>query len=95
MIVYWPLFRLMEQKGIGRTQLRYSGLSGSTIAKLSKDGSVIDSTTIEKLCKYLCCDPGDIMAYIPDDIYEDYLRKIKALHDEVGVTVPAVYSNHD
>lgn len=80
MIVYWPLFRLLKERNIGRLKLRHSGLSGATIAKLSKDGSVIDSRTIEKLCNYLNCQPGDIMSFIPDDIYDDYLRRLKEIY---------------
>lgn len=92
MIVYWPLFRLMRDKGIGKLRLRDSGLSGCTIAKLSKDGSVIDSTTIEKLCNYLNCQPGDIMSYIPDDVYESYLERLRNIYDDLDLVVPAVYA---
>lgn len=95
MIVYWPLFWLMKKKGIGKLRLRDSGLSGCTIAKLSKDGSVIDSRTIEKLCKYLKCQPNDIMSYIPDDVYECYMIRLREIYGNVGVTVPAVYTSHE
>jgi len=38
----------------------------ATWKKISGNGH-IDTRTIEALCKYLNCQPGDIMEYIPDE----------------------------
>jgi DNA-binding Xre family transcriptional regulator len=40
-------------------------LSAATLAKLSK-GQTVDGGIIERLCKHLGCQPGEVMEYIPD-----------------------------
>jgi len=60
---YKKLFRLMEEKGIKKVDLRRSGMSASTIDRLIKNSDVTTST-ISRLCGYLACQPGDIMEYI-------------------------------
>ena len=37
-----------------------------TIKKLQQGYGIIDTRTISNLCKYLNCQPGDLMEYIPD-----------------------------
>jgi DNA-binding Xre family transcriptional regulator len=65
-ISYKPLFKLLIDRGIKKSDLKdLVGISLPTLAKLSK-GEPISGTTIEKLCKYFNCQPGDIMEYVPD-----------------------------
>ncbi|MDR2662042.1 MAG: helix-turn-helix domain-containing protein [Treponema sp.] len=66
-ISYIPLFKLLLDKGMKKTDLLkepYS-LSAATLAKLSK-GQTVDGGIIERLCKHLSCQPGDIMDYVND-----------------------------
>ena len=66
-ISYNPLFKLLIDKGLKKTDLcEILGLSLGTIAKFSK-GEPISGTTIEKLCKYFNCQPGDIIEYVKDE----------------------------
>ena len=37
-----------------------------TIKKLQQGYGIIDTRTIGNLCKYLNCQPGDLMEYVPD-----------------------------
>lgn len=37
-----------------------------TIKKLQQSYGIIDTRTINNLCEYLNCQPGDLMEYIPD-----------------------------
>lgn len=61
MISYKPLFRLLLEKDMTKTQLRTAvGLSTSTLAKLSK-GEYISLETIENICKYLNCKIEDVI----------------------------------
>ena len=61
MIIYKPLFRLLLEKDMTKTQLRTAvGLSTSTLAKLSK-GEYISLETIENICKYLNCKIEDVI----------------------------------
>lgn len=61
---FLKLFQLMKEKNITKYQLRKI-ISPSIVDKLLKGGHV-DTRTIEKICEFLHCQPGDIMEYIPD-----------------------------
>lgn len=60
MISYKPLFKLLIDKGIKKTELP---LSSPTIAKLSKN-EYVALEIIDKLCEHLDCQPGDIIEYV-------------------------------
>lgn len=66
-INYKKLFALMEQKKIKKYHLRQQGIHAAVMDKLVKNKNV-DITTIDKLCKLLDCQPGDILEYIPDEM---------------------------
>ena len=55
----------MECRRYKKTDL-LSVISSPTLAKLGKN-EIVSTETIDKLCKYLKCQPGDIMVYINDD----------------------------
>lgn len=65
-ISYAKLFSLMEAKGLKKYDLRKNGIHAAVVDKLIKGGT-IDTTTIEKLCRLLDCQPGDIMEYVPEE----------------------------
>ena len=68
-IVYKKLFHIMEERGISTYRIRQDKVIGqATLRKLqgTEEGHV-DTRSIERLCSYLQCQPGDIMEYIPDD----------------------------
>lgn len=66
-INYNRLWKLLIDKGMNKTQLRKEiGIGTATLAKLSANEKV-SLDVIEKICKALDCQPGDIMEYIPDD----------------------------
>ena len=55
MISYKPLFRLLLERDMTKTQLREAvGFSSATLAKMSKC-EYISLETIENICKYLNC----------------------------------------
>ena len=65
-ISYKPLWKLLIDKGLKKTDLvSMANLSPTTVAKLSKNKS-IDGTTLERICAALQCQPGDVIEYIPD-----------------------------
>lgn len=67
MLRYYKLFDLLNRRGLKKTDLfQIAGLTSPTLAKLSK-GATISSETINKICKGLNCQPGDIMEYVPDE----------------------------
>jgi len=66
---YNKLFALLAIKGMKKTDL-LEAITSPTLAKLSK-GSVLQTDSIEKICKFLECQPGDIMEYKEDKEIDD------------------------
>ncbi len=66
-IHYTKLFDLIKQRGKTEYWLRQNGISPSILNKLKHETGGLDARTIEKLCRLLECQPGDIMEYVPDD----------------------------
>lgn len=67
-IIYDKLFKLMAKKNISMYRLRQEKAIGqSTYYKLKDGTGNIDTRTINKLCRILDCQPGDILEYVPDN----------------------------
>lgn len=67
MIKYDKTFNLMKQKGISTYKIRKENIvSQSAYTKMKHNGH-IDTHTIERLCKAMECQPGDLMEYVPDE----------------------------
>ena len=65
MVSYKPLFKLLIERNMTKTQLREAvGFSSATLAKMSK-GEYISLETIENICKYLNCKIEDVIEVIP------------------------------
>ena len=63
-ITYEKLNKLLIKKGKTFYSLRKDKIVGTeTIRKLQSNKGNIDTRTFEKICKYLNCQPGDIMEY--------------------------------
>jgi DNA-binding Xre family transcriptional regulator len=66
-ISYKPLFILLAQNGMKKTDLCDKlGFSSNTLAKFAKN-EYVSGETLEKLCAYFRCQPGDIMEYVPEN----------------------------
>ena len=66
-IKYDKLFRLLKERGVTTYQIRKEKIiSESSLQKL-RDGKPISTATIEKLCKVLECQPGDIMESVKEE----------------------------
>lgn len=62
MISYKRLFILLEQQEISKTELQNkTGMSSATLAKLSKNEEV-SMRTIQSICEFLDCQPGEILS---------------------------------
>lgn len=67
-IKYYKLLVLLNKRGIPKTKLRDDlNFGQGTIAKFSKHEPV-NIMVIDKLCKYLDVQPGDLMEYVDEDI---------------------------
>lgn len=61
MISYKPLFKLLLERDMTKTQLRIAvGFSSATLAKMSKS-EYISLETIENICKHLNCKIEDVI----------------------------------
>lgn len=66
MICYKKLWKLLIDKGLNKKKLiELSGISSSTMAKISK-GENVTTDALCKICKALDCDFKDIMEYIKE-----------------------------
>ena len=66
-ISYDKLFQMLEEKGISTYYLRQNKIMGQqTYYTLKNSKGNLGTETLEKLCKLLDCQPGDLMEYIPD-----------------------------
>lgn len=64
MISYKPLFKILLDRDMTKTQLRQAvGFSSATLAKMSRN-EYISLETIEKICKYLDCRIEDVIEII-------------------------------
>ena len=60
---YKPLFKLLVDRNMKKTDLHTEvGLSSATLAKLSKK-ETISGESMEKLCLFFKCQPGDLVEY--------------------------------
>ena len=69
---YDKLFKLLKEKGFSTYRIRKENLiSQASLTKMKNGTGNIDTRTIERLCKLLNCQPGDIMEYVDDDTIEN------------------------
>lgn len=69
-IKYDKLFALMKEKGLTTYKIRKDNIISQGALTSLRAGKSVTIDTIEKLCKALDCQPGDILEYSPDDITE-------------------------
>ncbi len=66
MISYKPLLKLMIDKEIRKKDLvEQAEISWSTFSKIGQN-KFVSLAIIDKLCKALDCQPGDLIEYVPD-----------------------------
>jgi len=69
-IRFYKLMDLLNRKNISKGELQsLTGISSATMAKVAAN-KVVSLEVIDKICKALNCQPGDIMEYIPDSSEE-------------------------
>ena len=64
---YDKLFVRLKEQNLTMYSLRRDKVIGTeTLEKMRKGVGNIDTRSLESLCKYLNCQPGDIMEYVPE-----------------------------
>lgn len=91
MISYEKLVKKLRENNISQYKLKQEKIIGSaTITKIFRNnglnGESIDIKVVDKLCKLLDCQPGDILERVPDiDGYSDMSdRKFRGNEKEVN-----------
>ncbi len=65
-IKYYKLIDLLNRRGILKTKFaKEIGISPNTLAKLSNN-DMVSLEVIDKTCKYLGVQPGDILEYVEE-----------------------------
>ena len=63
MISYRKFFDLLKTRGINITQLRRDNAVTQSALTAMRQNRHINLKTVDRLCEYLKCQPGDIMEY--------------------------------
>ncbi len=65
---YKPLFKLLIDRNMKKKELaERAGLSLATITKMGKEGTVVTTDVLVKICVALNCEIGDIVEVVPDE----------------------------
>lgn len=68
MIKYDKMFKLLKEKGYNTTRIRKEKvISEDTLTSIRAGKGGLSHKTIDKLCKILECQPGDLMEWIPEE----------------------------
>jgi DNA-binding Xre family transcriptional regulator len=70
-ISYKKAFQLLRKKNVSSYRLlKDKAIMAASLQRMRRGTSTtcrgVDGKTIDSLCKYLNCQPGDLMEYIPD-----------------------------
>lgn len=67
-IIYTKLFDLLKEKGYSTYRIRKEKLiSEASMTALRNGKGGLEHKTIERLCRVLDCQPGDLMEYVKED----------------------------
>ena len=68
MIKYDKMMKLLAEHGYNTTRIRREHIVGEgTLTAIRNGTGGIDHRTIDKLCRILQCQPGDLMEYVEDE----------------------------
>ena len=65
-ISYNKLLKIFAERGITSYTIKKDNVVGQSAWKKVHEGGHIDTRTIDALCAYLKCQPGDMMEYVED-----------------------------
>lgn len=68
MAIKWRLAAVMADREVSNEKLQVlTGFHAGTISKLRNNPPKrVDIDTLDKLCRALSCNPGDLLRYMPD-----------------------------
>lgn len=63
MITYYKLWDILNRKGISKKDFQKSIRCGSNTIQAMRDNAYVNLKTIDKICEFLECQPGDIIEF--------------------------------
>lgn len=90
MIVYYKLANILKERNMQWKDLCESGISVNMPTRFSQNKN-INSETLDKVCKFLKVQPGDIMEYIDEDLQKE--REIQAQIEALQKQLTEVKAN--
>lgn len=57
----------LKKAGFSTYRIRKEKLFAETTLTKFRNGQIISADNLNNLCKYLNCQPGDVLEYIPDE----------------------------
>lgn len=70
-MMYFKYNILLDLKNKGYTSYKLINkkiLSAGTVTKIRNNDAIkLSLSTIDKICELLCCQPGDILEYMPEE----------------------------
>ena len=63
---YKKLFKLLIDREMKKESAEAAGVSVATITKMGKDGTIVSSEVLVKICTALGCTMDDIVEIVPD-----------------------------
>ena len=67
MIKYDKMLNLIKERKITSYTMKKNKIISQSSFQNIKEGKTIDTVTLNHICKYLDCQPGDILEYVPDE----------------------------
>lgn len=57
----------LRRAGYSTYTIQRQKLIGNATMQKIRSGEIVNAANLDKLCKLLNCQPGDILEYVPDD----------------------------
>lgn len=67
MISYQKLLALCKERGVNSYTMKKHKIMGQAAWASIRAGGDVRLSTIDALCRFLNCQPGDLLEYIPDE----------------------------
>ncbi len=58
----------LKEKGYTTYRIRHDKIMGERQAQQIREGVIISTAGLEKLCRLLDCQPGDLLEYVPGEV---------------------------
>ncbi len=63
----FDILAALREKGYRSTRIRSEKIMSESTMQKFRTGEMVSTDNIERLCKLLDCQPGDIIEYVPDE----------------------------